>query len=585
MNEQLPEEHDPAQPQDAAPSPSLDAAETEVPADAAESGEKAYSPYAQVNPEQVLEPEDAMPEARLEDLPEAIQQAAQRMGWTSLTPVQAKAMPYMLDRRDLMVQSRTGSGKTGAFLMPVLAELDPSHPYCQAIILVPTRELAVQVHREAELLGADRGIRSVAVYGGVGYGTQMDAFKEGAHIVVGTPGRVLDHLMRGSLDLDDLEFIVFDEADRMMSMGFYPDMKAIRRYLPRNRSGYMFSATFPPQVKGLAGEFLYKPAFLSLSHGNVHISSMDHVYYEVPGMEKDRILPRIIELENPAAAIIFCNTKQRVAYVAAVLQRMGYDADQLTADLTQRDRERVLTRVRNKSLRFLVATDVAARGIDISHLTHVFMYEFPDDLESYIHRAGRTGRAGAAGVSISLVSYQELAELHLVQNRFSIQMEKREIPTEEEVAEVVSERTVALLEQKVRDRDRLAAERMKRFIPLAKSLVENMDDLSVMAMLLDDFYHNSLHAPVELPDEFGQPQERPQPAKPAPVRSSSGSGSGGGRRRSGGGGRRSGSGGSSSSGSGSGGSSDAGGSKSSRPRRRRRSGGGGGGGGGESSGS
>lgn len=585
MNEQLPEEQDSAQPQDSDQSQSIEAAKTDVAAETADTAEKSYSPYAQVSPEQVLEPEDAMPEARLEDLPEAIQEAAQRMGWTNLTPVQAKAMPYMLDRRDLMVQSRTGSGKTGAFLLPVLAELDPAHPYCQAIILVPTRELAVQVHREAELLGADRGIRSVAVYGGVGYGAQMDAFKEGAHVVVGTPGRVLDHLMRGSLDLDDLEFIVFDEADRMMSMGFYPDMKAIRRYLPRHRSGYMFSATFPPQVKGLAGEFLYKPAFLSLSHGNVHISSMDHVYYEVPGMEKDRILARIIELENPPAAIIFCNTKQRVAYVTAVLQRMGYDADQLTADLNQRDRERVLTRVRNKSLRFLVATDVAARGIDISHLTHVFMYEFPDDLESYIHRAGRTGRAGAAGVSISLVSYQELAELHLVQNRFHIEMEKREIPTEEEVSAVVSERTVTLLEQKVRDRDRLAAERMKRFIPLAKSLVENMDDLSVMAMLLDDFYHNSLHAPVELPDEPGQPQEKAPSAKPSQARAGSGGGSGGGRRRSGGGGRRSGSGGGGSpSESGNGGSSESSGRKSSRPRRRRRSGGGGGGGG-EASGS
>jgi ATP-dependent RNA helicase DeaD len=538
--------------------------ENQPPDSSAEPIEKTYSPYAQVNPDQVLEPEDAMPEAKLEDLPESVQIAARRVGWSSLTPVQAKVMPYMLERRDLMVQSRTGSGKTGAFLLPVLAELDPEHPYCQAIILVPTRELALQVQHEAELLGAETGLRSIAVYGGVGYGAQMDAFKQGAHLVVGTPGRVLDHLMRGSLDLEDLEYIVFDEADRMMSMGFYPDMKAIRRYLPKRRSGFMFSATFPPQVKGLAREFLHEPAFLSLSHGNVHISSMDHVYYEVPGMEKDRVLARIIELENPPAAIIFCNTKQRVAYVSAVLQRFGYDADQLTADLSQKDRERVLTRVRNKSLRFLVATDVAARGIDISHLTHVFLYEFPDDLESYIHRAGRTGRAGAAGVCVSLVSYQELAELHLVQKRFGIQMEKREIPSEEYVSQIVTERTTALLEQKLRDRDRLATERMQRFIPLAKSLVESNDEASVIAMLLDDFYHASLHATVEIPSDE-EPVVASQPRSQA---EQSGSRSGregrsGRDSRSGGRGPRS-----------SGGSQDskpAGGEKSgsSRPRRRR----------------
>lgn len=498
--------------------------------------EETHSPYAQVNPDQVIEPEDAMEQATMADLPESVQQAARKVGWTSLTPVQAMAIPYMLDRRDLMVQSRTGSGKTGAFLMPILGEVDAEHPYCQALILVPTRELALQVQREAEQLGAEAGIRSIAVYGGVGYGAQMEAFKEGAHIVVGTPGRVLDHLMRGSLDLDDLEFIVFDEADRMMSMGFYPDMKAIRRYLPRQRSGFMFSATFPPQVKGLAREFLDEPAFLSLSHGNVHIESMDHIYYEVPGMDKDRVLARIIELENPPAGIIFCNTKQRVAYVSAVLQRFGYDADQLTADLSQRDRERVLARVRNKSLRFLVATDVAARGIDISHLTHVFVYEFSDDLESYIHRAGRTGRAGAAGVCISLVSYQELAELHLAQKRFNIPMEKREIPSEEDVEAIVAERTTALLEQKLRDRDRLATERMKRFAPLAKSLVENGDEASIIAMLLDDFYHQSLHAPVEIPGITPEP-----PAQPARKSSDSGSTGtrSGGRSRSGGGGRSS----------------------------------------------
>ncbi len=529
-------------------------ASPETPTEASVVEDVSHSPYAQVNPENVVEPENAMPEARLEDLPESVQTAAKRLGWTSLTPVQAKSMPYMIDRRDLMVQSRTGSGKTGAFLLPVMAELDPTHPYCQAIILVPTRELAVQVHREAEILGKEAGIRSVAVYGGVGYGAQMEAFKEGAHLVVGTPGRILDHLMRKSLDLDDVEFLVFDEADRMMSMGFYPDMQAVRRYLPSRRASFMFSATFPPNVRGLAQEFLKEPAFLSLSHGNVAISGMDHIYYEVPGMDKDRVLARIIELENPGSAIIFCNTKHRVAYVTSILQRLGYDADQLTADLSQKDRERVLERIRQKNLRFLVATDVAARGLDISHLTHVLLYEFPDDLESYVHRAGRTGRAGASGTAISLVSFQELAELHRVSKRFEIEMEKKEIPTEEDVAIVVAERTTALLEQKLRDIDTLTRERIKRFVPLARHLAEDSEEVDVIAMLLDQFYHASLHEPVLAPGEVRE-KPKPPPPKPSKPREKSGDfsrdgksgsssgprrsgGGGGGRRRSGGGGSR-----------------------------------------------
>jgi ATP-dependent RNA helicase DeaD len=487
--------------------------------------------------EHILEPENALPEITLEELPDNLRAAAAKANWSKLTPVQAKSIPYMLADRDLMVQSRTGSGKTGAFLLPILARLDPHHPYCQALILVPTRELASQVFREAEHLGADSGIRTVAVYGGVAYGPQIDAFKNGAQLVVGTPGRVLDHLMKRSLDLEDLEIIVFDEADRMMSMGFYPDMRQIRGYLPRERSGYMFSATFPPGVLNLAREFLDEPEFLSLSHGTVHVTNMDHLYYEVPPMDKDRCLVRIIEMENPPNAIIFCNTKQRVNYVATVLQRFGYDADQLSADLSQKARERVLERIRAGNLRFLVATDVAARGIDIAHLGHVVLYEFPEDQESYIHRAGRTGRAGASGVCISLVSFTEIGELERVAKRYGIEMERREVPGDEQVQAVVSERATALLEQRLRSQDRIQSERMQRFIPLAKRLSESEDEMSVIAMLLDDYYQQTLHAPVAQPDE---PRAKPEVRRPtgSGERRSGGGDDGGKRRRRRSGGRR-----------------------------------------------
>lgn len=484
--------------------------------------------YAQEKPEEIVLPEDQLPPAVLDTLPDHLKEALKRMGWSNLSPIQSYALPYMLDERDLIAQARTGSGKTGAFLLPILDRVDASHPYCQALVLVPTRELAVQVHKEAENLMAGSGIRAAAIYGGVGYGAQREALRNGSHLVIGTPGRILDHIINKTLDIEDLEILVLDEADRMLSMGFYPDMRQIRKYLPKNRNSYMFSATFPVHVANLAQEFLYKPDFLSLSYGNVHITGMDHNYYEVPAMDKDRCLIKIIEQENPPAAIIFCNTKQKVNYIATVLQRFGYDADQLTADLSQRDREGVLDRIRSKKLRFLVATDVAARGIDISHLTHVFLYEIPEDPESYIHRAGRTGRAGAAGICITLASYSELPELQRVAARYSINMERKELPTDEDINTLVSERTIAALEQSLRAKDSIELERMKRFLPLAKTLSENTDELQLIAMLLDKLYHETLHAVPEQPvDESVVKTEKKAGNRPRAGRRG---GNGGGRR-------------------------------------------------------
>jgi ATP-dependent RNA helicase DeaD len=291
-----------------------------------------------------IAPEDTLPEVQLADLSKPLQAACERAGWPGLMPVQQKALPYMLAGRDIMVQAQTGSGKTGAFLLPLLGRLKASQTSCQALILVPTRELAQQVAAEAGTVFAGTGIECIAVYGGVGYGAQLDAFKRGAQIVVGTPGRVLDHLLKRSLSLAELSTLIFDEADRMLSIGFYPDMKDIQRYLPRRRiHSAMFSATFPQQVLRLAQEFLTDPGRLSLSEGQVHISEMTHAFYEVPSMGKDRALMRILELESPESAIIFCNTKADVHYLTAVLDRFGYNADELSADLSQSRRDQVLT--------------------------------------------------------------------------------------------------------------------------------------------------------------------------------------------------------------------------------------------------
>lgn len=463
-----------------------------------------------------------LPPITFDNLPPEWQEAMARAGWSDLMPVQAQAIPFLLARRDLMVQSRTGSGKTGAFLLPILSEIDPGVDACQALVLAPTRELARQVARDARTLAGEHFVRIVSVYGGVGYGDQLQGMRAGAHLVVGTPGRVLDHLLRRSLTLDKLKVLVFDEADRLLSIGFYRDMLELQRYLPaRGQSTYMFSATFPPRVMHLATVFMREPAFLGLSGDNVHVATTEHVFYVTPGMDKDRALVRIIEIENPDSAIIFCNTRQKVHYVRVVLQRFGYDADELSSDLSQSDREQVLARVREGTLRFLVATDVAARGIDIPELSHVVQYEPPEDNELYIHRAGRTGRAGAGGEAITLVDLREKIKLMQIARQYHIDLQERPLPTDEDVAAVVAERMTAILENRLRGRDKLQTERMRRFRPLAESLGSSEDELSLLTMLLDDAYQLTLHAPPEPPpagpvkkDKRGSGRKRSRRRKP-----------------------------------------------------------------------
>ena len=451
------------------------------------------------NGEVIVEPRDALPPVSFEGLQPSVREAAARVGWSSLMPVQAKTIPYLLAGRDLMIQSRTGSGKTGAFILPLFEMLDSRVPVCQALVLVPTRELARQVAQAADELFHGTPFRVAAVYGGVGYGAQREALRKGAHLIVGTPGRILDHLVQRTMNLDRLKFLVFDEADRMLSVGFYPDMRALKTYIPEDRQGAMFSATYPVTVRSLAKEFLRAPEMLSLSHGHEHVAETEHLAYEVPAMEKDRSLVRIIELEMPESAIIFCNTRANANFVAVVLQRFGHDADQLSSDLAQNAREKVLGRLYEHKLRFLVATDVAARGIDIANLSHVFLYDFPEDPESYIHRTGRTGRAGASGEAISLVDPLESLKLKAVARKYSIPIEFRPLPSDKDVESIVSQRVTALLETRLRNLDRLVVERMQRMVPLARGLGDDDDEVAVMAMLLDDFYQKSLHAPPELP--------------------------------------------------------------------------------------
>ncbi|WP_411329803.1 DEAD/DEAH box helicase [Desulfovibrio desulfuricans] len=455
----------------------------------------------------VSEPDDALPRVTLDELPETVSAACRRAGWQSLMPVQSLALPYLLAGRDIMVQSRTGSGKTGCYLLPMLPHISADLKAPQALVLAPTRELAVQVEREAAVIFAETGIRTAAVYGGVGYKKQMDALRDGAQVIVGTPGRVLDHLLRRTMELRDLRVLVFDEADRMLSIGFYPDMKEIQSYLPQKRiHTCLFSATYPPHVLKLAREFMAEPAMLSLSQKEVHVAEVQHLFCEVKPMDKDRALVRLLETENPASAIIFCNTKSNVHYVTGVLQGFGYSADELSADLSQSRREAVLEKIREGKLQYLVATDVAARGIDIAQLSHVFLYEPPEDHESYIHRAGRTGRAGAAGTVISLVDVMQRMELDRIAKHYKIGIMPLPLPSDEDVARVAGARLTAILEGRFRNLTGLERMRVGRYAQLARDLAtqsDEEDNVLLLAMLLDACHQESLRE-TRFPD--GRPR-------------------------------------------------------------------------------
>ena len=401
-------------------------------------------------------------------------------------PVQATAVPYMLDGRDLIVQSRTGSGKTGAFLLPIFGALERTQPRTQALVLTPTRELARQIFGEYERMNADGTVTGALVYGGVGYEEQIKRLKAGAHLVVGTPGRILDHLGRRTFALKHLRVLVLDEADEMLSLGFMPAMQDLLGYLPAVRQTYMFSATMPPKVRTLGRMFLREPAFLGLSADQISVDTIHHVYSRADPGNKGRSLIRLLEYENPQSAIVFANTKSEVSYLSALLGNCGFAATSMSGNLSQAQREKAMRKLRSGQLRILVATDVAARGIDISDLSHVIQYDVPLHTQMYIHRTGRTARAGRMGTAITLATLEDEAQLQAIARFYALDMEKRPLPTEEETTARALERATAVLEGALRSKSNLQRERLARFLPLVQTLAAEEPEL--LAMLVDDIY-------------------------------------------------------------------------------------------------
>ena len=366
---------------------------------------------------------DALP------LTKELRQAIDELGYERPTPVQCAVFEPALRGHNLVVQARTGTGKTASFGMPLIDGLiRRNHNAVQALVLCPTRELALQVNRELDQLAKYRNIRIAAVYGGAPMARQIQEISDGAQIVVGTPGRVLDHLQRESLDPSSIRVYVLDESDEMLSMGFLPQINEIQSYLPKPHQTLLFSATLPTDIQRLAETRLDNPIFLTLSGDHIGALEVQHLTYFSSQDKLDDLL-RIIEVEDPDGAIIFCNTRDETKRVAAALERRAYSVEWLNADLPQAEREQVMESTRMGRLRFLVCTDVAARGIDLSHLTHVINFDFPESPESYVHRTGRTGRAGRTGTAISLVTPADIGLLYMLRLTYKIVPIERHLPS------------------------------------------------------------------------------------------------------------------------------------------------------------
>jgi ATP-dependent RNA helicase DeaD len=362
-----------------------------------------------------------------------VRSAVAELGYIHPTPVQRAVFESAARGKDLVVQARTGTGKTAAFGLPLVDRLVRRKVKAvQALVLCPTRELALQVTREIEALAKNTGIALLPVYGGAPMLRQIEGLKDGAQILVGTPGRVLDHLRRKTLDPSKIRQLVLDECDEMLSMGFLPQIFEIWNQLPKELQVLLFSATVPRPVLKVADARLREPEFITLSGDSVGALEIEHYVYMSHG-DKVQELLRILKAEAPESAIVFCNTRDDTQRVATELQRAGYDADWLNADLSQKEREAVMLATREGRLEFLVCTDVAARGIDISHLTHVINFDFPEATEQYVHRTGRTGRAGRMGTAISLVSPSSIGNLYYLRLEYKIHPIERQLPSDREL--------------------------------------------------------------------------------------------------------------------------------------------------------
>ncbi len=435
--------------------------------------------------------------------------AIDKLGYEQASPIQAEAIPVLMQGRDIVGQSQTGSGKTAAFSVPAIEKVDPQLRATQVLILCPTRELAVQVSEEVHKLALfKRGIHALPIYGGQSYERQFLGLKQGAQIVIGTPGRVMDHMRRGTLRLDKIKMVILDEADVMLDMGFRDDIEFILQAVPKERQTVFFSATMPRPIQELIQKYARDPQNVRIEQKTMTVPTVEQIYYEVDRRFKIDLLTRLIDIHDLKLGIIFCNTKRMVDELVDHLNAQGYSADRLHGDMSQAMRDRVMNKFRKSGLEFLVATDVAARGIDVDDVQVVFNYDLPYDAEDYLHRIGRTGRAGRSGRAISFVAGRELFQIYHIERYTKVKMHHGRPPTEGEVEEA---RALVFLDKL---RATLQSGEFKRQDHLIERLLEEgFTSTDIVSALLHQLQSGETAPTAKAPRE----ETRPRPER-APFR-------------------------------------------------------------------
>ena len=427
---------------------------------------------------------------------EPVLRALNDMGFEEPTPIQQEAIPVAMSGKDMIGQAQTGTGKTAAFGLPVLERVDGSNRHVQVVILSPTRELAIQVAEELNKMAQYTDITALPIYGGQDINRQFRALKKNPQIIVATPGRLMDHMDRGSIKFEDVKIVVLDEADEMLNMGFVDDINKILGAIPEDHQTLLFSATMPKAIRELAETYLTEPTLIRMKPTQVTMDLIEQYYIEVQDRQKFDVLCRLFDLQAPELAIIFTRTKRRVDEVTEALKKRGYMAEGIHGDLSQQKRDSVIRQFREGTIDILVATDVAARGLDISGVSHVYNYDLPQDPESYTHRVGRTGRAGKAGEAYTFVIPREIEHLHAIERLTKRKIAKRRAPSLGEVLEGQQRLAVESLIEMAGNTEELAPFKVN-----AEELLNDTDSVTLIAAALKLLTKEPDTTPVNITEE------------------------------------------------------------------------------------
>ncbi len=428
-----------------------------------------------------------------------IQRAVEDMGFEEATPIQSLAIPHILEGKDVTGQAQTGTGKTAAFGIPILEMVDPSERELQAVILCPTRELAIQVAEELKKLSKYlKRVSVLPIYGGQPIERQIKALRKGVQIIIGTPGRVMDHMRRGTLDMGHVKVLVLDEADEMLDMGFREDIEFVLDYIPDQRQILLFSATMSPDILYITRRYQDDPEFLKVVPKELTVPETEQVYFEVKEKMKLDVLSRLLDINDFNLSLVFCNTKRRVDKLVSHLQIRGYAADGLHGDMSQRQRDSVMSKFRSGNIEILVATDVAARGIDVENVEAVFNYDVPNDDEYYVHRIGRTGRAGKTGIAFTFVSGKEVYQLRDIMRYTKTKIEQQQIPSVSDVQEIKTSNFLERIKRIINN------EKLDKEVHMVEKMMEeDYSSVETAAALLRIVMEKSSNNAVQNTEEFG----------------------------------------------------------------------------------